>query len=66
MKTLTLFRAYVKATDDFWGTDGEHPRRYRQMNKLEEALTKRLQEQEEELERLREYEQVSYGLHLMD
>ena len=69
MKTLTLFRAFIKASDGFWCAEcnlltevvdekggGEiRDRRGRQSDTFEVALTKRLQEQEEELELLKAY-----------
>jgi len=70
MKTLTLFRAFKEAYDDYihcayktrMRGEGKYSirvaRRIRQVDKLEAALTKRLREQEGELERLREMEKA--------
>jgi len=71
MKTLTLFRAYKECMEQYHyaliqmrapgGTrmylrwEEEKNKRWRQLPVFENALIKRLQEQEEELERLRKY-----------
>lgn len=71
MKTLTLFRDYTKAVNEYWLARGKASRAVdeetrktrlelaaeheRQFMELEGILNKRLQEQEEELELLRMY-----------